>query len=78
MRSSAQVAFALVQRLKARGVAQVEGYNGFRFLRETEAGVVVSREAGQRHGYPLREDRGGGRSRSEGSGRLCRRTRLPA
>ena len=44
MVSAAQVAFALVQRLKARGVTQVEGYNGFRFLRETEAGVVVARE----------------------------------
>lgn len=65
MRSSAQAAFTLVQRLKTRGVAQVEGYRAFRFLRETELGVVVSRSGGG-HGHPVREDRGGGRSRSQG------------
>lgn len=53
MRSSAQAAFTLVQRLKTRGVAQVEGYRAFRFLRETELGVVVSREAGEDTAIPF-------------------------
>lgn len=37
----------ILQRFKANGKAQVEGYNAFGYIRETENAVFVTREAGQ-------------------------------
>jgi hypothetical protein len=46
MSRSAQLAFGIVQRLRARRYAQVDGYKRFDFISEDERGITVSRERG--------------------------------
>ncbi len=37
----------ILQRFSDKKTAQVEGYNGFGYIRETESAVLVTREAGE-------------------------------
>ncbi len=43
----------ILQRFKDHGKAQVEGYNSFGYIRETENAVIVSREDGMDTSIPF-------------------------
>ncbi len=47
MKPTHELVSEIVERFRARGYAQVEGYKRFGFIRETPNAVVVSRETGQ-------------------------------
>ena len=47
MRTIEEVRNELLQKFEDTGVAQVEGYNSFGFIRRTDNGFYISREAGE-------------------------------
>lgn len=54
-RPVAKVVQLIIKRLKDKGFAQVEGYNRFGYVRETDGSVIVSREAGKDTPIPLQK-----------------------
>lgn len=47
MRTIEKVRKELIQKFEDAGIAQVEGYNSFGFIRRTDSGFYVSREGGE-------------------------------